>query len=246
MTVQVLFFGMLKDLLGRASDTLDVADGATMGTVFEHYASQYPRLNEMADSIALARNHEFAGPDQALSDGDEIALMPPVSGGAPQTASPWIAEASDDGSFCALTREPIDSLGLVRRIVQGSDGAVITFEGIVRNNSKGRSTQYLDYECYVPLALNTMRQLAREIRAGYDINGIALVHRLGRLEIGEASVSIVVASAHRQAAFEASLAAINRLKKIVPVWKKEYFEDGEVWVEGDWEDSVPRPAGALR
>jgi molybdopterin synthase catalytic subunit len=246
MTVQVLFFGMLKDLLGRASDTLDVADGATMGTVFEHYASQYPGLNEMADSIALARNHEFAGPDQALSDGDEIALMPPVSGGISPAASSWIAEASDDGSFCALTREPIDSLGLVRRIVQGSDGAVITFEGIVRNNSKGRSTQYLDYECYVPLALNTMRQLAREIRAGYDIHGIALVHRLGRLEIGEASVSIVVASAHRQAAYEASLAAINRLKKIVPVWKKEYFEDGEVWVEGDWEDSVPRPAGALR
>jgi molybdopterin synthase catalytic subunit len=91
-----------------------------------------------------------------------------------------------------------------------------------------------------------MRQLARDIRAGHDIHGIALVHRLGRLEIGEASVSIVVASAHRQAAYDASLAAINRLKKIVPVWKKEYFEDGEVWVEGDWEDSVPRPAGVLR
>jgi molybdopterin synthase catalytic subunit len=246
MTVQVLFFGLLKDLLGRSSDTIEVAEGATMGTVFEHYASQYPRLNEMADSIALARNHEFAESDQVLSDGDEIALMPPVSGGAAQPASPWIAEATDAGSFCALTRDPIDSPHIAHRIVEGSDGAVITFEGIVRNNSKGRTTKYLDYECYAPLALNTMRRLASEIREGHDIHGIALVHRLGRLEIGEASVSIVVASAHRRAAYEASLEAINRLKKIVPVWKKEYFEDGEVWVEGDWEDSVPRPAGALR
>ena len=237
---------MLKDLLGRSSDTLELADGATIGTLFEYYASQYPRLNEMADSIALARNHEFAELDQVLSDGDEIALMPPVSGGASQTDSPWIAEATDDGAFCALTREAIDSPALARRIVQGSDGAVITFEGIVRNNSKGRSTKYLDYECYAPLALNTMRQLAREIRTSHDIHGVALVHRLGRLKIGEASVSIVVASAHRQAAYDASLEAINRLKKIVPVWKKEYFDDGEVWVEGEWEDSVPRPAGALR
>ncbi len=245
MTVHVLFFGLLKDLLGRSSDTIEVAEGATVGTVFEHYASQYPRLNEMADSIALARNHEFAKPDQVLSDGDEIALMPPVSGGAAESTSQWIVEAADDGAFCALTREPIDSPALSRRIVQGSDGAVITFEGIVRNNSKGRSTKYLDYECYAPMALNTMRQLAREIRESHDIRAIALVHRLGRLEIGEASVSIVVASAHRRAAYEASLEAINRLKKIVPVWKKEYFEDGAVWVEGDWEDSVPRSAGAL-
>jgi molybdopterin synthase catalytic subunit len=214
-----------------------------MGTVFEHYASQYPRLNEMADSIALARNHEFAGPDQALSDGDEIALMPPVSGGAPQAASPWIAEASGDGAFCALTREPIDSPALARRIVLGSDGAVITFEGIVRDNSKGRTTKYLDYECYAPLALKTMEELGREIAGRYAVHGIAIVHRVGRLRISEASVVIVVASAHRQAAYEASLEAINRLKQRVPIWKKEYFEDGEVWVEGDWDASVPRPMG---
>ena len=192
MTIRVLFFGLLKDILGRSDDTLELAAGATVGTVFEHYASQYPRLSEMADSIALARNHEFVEPDEVVEDGDEIALMPPVSGGSSHSESgdsedeasqsSWIAEASDDGNFCALTREPIDSPALAHRIAGGSDGAVLTFEGIVRNNSKGRSTQYLDYECYAPLALSTMRRLAREVRGHYDIHRIAMVHRLDRLE----------------------------------------------------------------
>jgi molybdopterin synthase catalytic subunit len=246
MTVKVLFFGLLKDVVGRSEDAIELPAEATMGTLFERYASQYPRLHEMADSIALARNHEFTDLDVVLSDGDEVALMPPVSGGS-DARSGWLAEATDDnGSFYAVTREPIDSPALAGQITTDADGAVITFEGVVRNNSKGRTTKYLDYECYIPMALKTMRQLGGEIVERHDVNRVAIVHRLGRLEIGEASVSIIVASAHRQAAFDASLEAINRLKKIVPVWKKEYFEDGEVWVEGDWEEAVPRPAGAVR
>jgi MoaE-MoaD fusion protein len=142
-----------------------------------------------------------------------------------------------------LTKDPIDARPLVQRLLRAEDGAVITFEGVVRNNTKGRGTLYLDYECYAPLALKTMEELGREILSRYAVHGIAIVHRVGRLRISEASVVIVVASAHRQAAYEASLEAINRLKQRVPIWKKEYFEDGEVWVEGAWDASVPRPAG---
>lgn len=244
MTVRVLFFGLLKDVVGRSEDAVTLPADATIETLFARYASQHPRLHEMADSIALARNHEFAAPEVALSDGDEVALMPPVSGGSDEPDG-WVAAASDgNGGFYALTRKPINSTALARGIVGGADGAVITFEGVVRNNSGGRTTRYLEYECYAPMALKTMQQLGREIVERHDIHRVAMVHRLGRLSIGEASVSIVVAAAHRQAAYEASLEAINRLKKIVPIWKKEYFETGEEWVEGDWEEALTRPTGA--
>ena len=249
MRVRVLFFGMLRDLIGHSEQDLQLPEDARLETVFEHYASQFPRLREMSDSIVLARNEEFAARDGALADGDEVALMPPVSGGAAQDASAasaavsegkahWLAEAKDERGFYALTRDPIDAEDLKQRTAAASVGAVLTFEGVVRNNSSGRRTLYLDYDCYIPLALRTMQELGREILDRHPVHAIAMVHRLGRLEIGDASVVIVVSSAHRRAAYEAGLEAINRLKKTVPVWKKEYFEDGEVWVEGEW-DSVP-------
>jgi molybdopterin synthase catalytic subunit len=212
-----------------------------MGTVFELYASESPKVREMAASIAMARNQEFARLDEAIEDGDELALMPPVSGG-----SAWSHEIEEDSGFYALTAETIDSRALAARIQRDDDGAVIVFEGVVRNHSGDRRTRYLDYECYAPMALKTMAEIGAEILKGFDIHRIAMVHRLGRLQIREASVVIAVASAHRLAAYEASLEAINRLKKLVPIWKKEYFEDGEVWVEGDWDDSVARGVGMRR
>ncbi len=243
MRVTVLFFGMLKDLMGRSQDDLELPEGACLETVFEHYASQFPRLREMAGSVAIAHNHEFANHDAALGDGDEVALMPPVSGGATDS-SPWLASAGGESGFYALTEGSIDVQVLKQRLVQGEDGAVITFEGVVRNHSGERKTLFLDYECYVPVAINKMREIGRRILETYPIRGITMVHRLGRLEISETSVAILVAAAHRKPAYEASLEAINRLKRLVPIWKKEYFEDGEVWVEGEWESSVPRSVGA--
>ena len=261
MRIQVLFFGMLRDLTGRSEESLDLPDGASLETLFDHYASQFPRLREMAGSIVLARNQEFSRPEVLLADGDEVALMPPVSGGsgaeaqagpngallaseeAPAEYSPWIASSGDERGFYALTNDVIEIEGLKQRVVTAADGAVIVFEGIVRNQSKGRRTRFLDYDCYVPLALRTMQQIGRDILDNHEIGRIAMVHRLGRLEISEASVAIVVSSAHRRPAYEASLEAINRLKKLVPVWKKEYFEDGDVWVEGEWETDIPRSAG---
>lgn len=236
MTVKVLFFGQLKDVTGRSEDRLDLAEGAHLDGVFRHYAEKFPKLGEMARSIVLARNHEFAALSSPVSDGDEIAFLPPVSGGA----SPWTHEIADPaGHFFALTRQPIDSRALAELVRRDEDGAVIVFEGVVRNNSKGRTTLFLDYECYEAMAIRKIAEIGREIAASMPIGHIAMVHRLGRMEIGEASVSIVVSSPHRKAGYEASLEAINRLKKLVPIWKKEHFADGEVWVEGEWDDRAP-------
>jgi molybdopterin synthase catalytic subunit len=238
MRVKVLFFGQLKDIVGRSEDTLEVAAQAQLATVFEHYSRAFPRLREMAGSIVLARNQEFSKPSAPVSDGDEIAFLPPVSGGA------FVSEICDEaGHFFALTRDPIDARALIGRVQRGADGAVIDFEGVVRDNTKGRATRYLDYECYEPLALKKMAEIGREIAAQYAIGRIAMVHRLGRMEIGETSVAIVVAAPHRKPAFEAALEGINRLKKLVPIWKKEHFEDGEVWVEGEWDAGAPVAAG---
>jgi molybdopterin synthase catalytic subunit len=124
----------------------------------------------------------------------------------------------------------------------GAEGAVVTFEGTVRNNTKGRATRFLDYECYESMALKMMAQIGTELTAAHQIERVAMVHRLGRMLIGETSVAVIVTSPHRRAAFEAALEGINRLKKIVPIWKKEHFVDGEVWVEGEWDDSL-RSAG---
>ena len=235
MTVQVLFFGLLKDLTGRSEDRLELADGTHLDGVFRHYAGLFPKLGEMAGSIVMARNHEFAELSSPVTDGDEIAFLPPVSGGL----GAWTHQISDAaGHFFALTRQPIDTHALTEMVRRDEDGALIAFEGVVRNNSKGRTTLFLDYECYEEMAIRKMAEIGREIAAP-GIGRVAMVHRLGRLEIGEASVAIVVSAPHRKPAFDAALEGINRLKKLVPIWKKEHFADGEVWVEGEWDDRVP-------
>ncbi len=235
MRLRVLFFGMLKDLVGRSAEEIDLPEGASLGAVFDRYASAHPRLRELAPSIVAARNQEFAGPGTALHDGDEVAFLPPVSGGS----DPEPLELESGGHYFAITRHPIDTREIIARILTGGDGAVVTFEGVVRNNTKGRPTLYLDYECYEAMALKMMAQIGCEIAGSHAITRIAMVHRLGRMLIGETSVAIIVTAPHRRAAFEASLEGINRLKKLVPIWKKEHFEDGEVWVEGEWDRNAP-------
>jgi molybdopterin synthase catalytic subunit len=236
MRVKVLFFGMLKDIVGRSEEQLEVPEDHRLGGVFELYASRFPRLREMAGSIVLARNHEFSDPSERVSEGDEVALLPPVSGGA---ASDFTHEVHENGHLFALTRSEIDNRQIVDRLLRGEAGAVITFEGVVRNNTKGRRTRCLDYECYEPMAIKMMAEIGRDIACRFAIDRIAMVHRLGRLLIGETSVSSIVMAPHRKAAFEAALEGINRLKRLVPIWKKEHFEDGEVWVEGEWDELAP-------
>ena len=236
MQIRVLFFGQLKDVCGRSEDRLDLPAGSRLRSVFDHYAASFPKLRDMARSVVLARNQEFSGGDTELAENDEIALLPPVSGGSDSEI------ADPEGHFFGLTRAVIDPREMEERLLQGIDGAIVTFQGVVRNNTRGRRTLRLDYECYEPMALRQMAVIGREIATQFQISRIAMVHRLGVMEIGEASVVVAVASPHRKAAFDAALEGINRLKKQVPVWKKEFFEDGEIWVEGDWDEKAPRAA----
>ena len=144
-----------------------------------------------------------------------------------------------------IVREPIDTQAVLARIKQPEDGAAIVFEGVVRNNTRGRQTLYLDYEAYEPMALQQMAQLASQALEQYKVRDVAIVHRLGRLEIGETSVLIVVASAHRGAGYDASRWLIDTLKRTVPIWKKEYFVDGAVWADGEpFPEEIPRAQGS--
>jgi molybdopterin synthase catalytic subunit len=233
--ITVLFFGLLKDLTGKSEEKLDLAEGATLGDVFNLYAARHETLAAISSSILMAANHEFSSRTRRLSDGDEVAFLPPVSGGS----GPYTREISTpEGHFFALTREPVDIPALRARLLDGRDGAIVVFEGVVRDNSGGRRTRFLDYECYEAMAIKVLASLGTGIAAAHEISRLAMVHRLGRMEIGETSVVVMAVSPHRRPAFEAALEGIDRLKKTVPVWKKEYFEDGEIWVEGDWDASL--------
>ncbi len=238
MPVTVLFFGILKDIVGRGEDRIEPQGAVSLDSIFDRYAREFPRLKELAPSLVFARNQQFCARDAAVEPGDEIAFLPPVSGGL----NKYTQQIADGRSFFALTREPIDTPALSRHVLRPDDGAIVTFEGVVRNNTNGRATEFLEYECYEPMAVKVMASIGREIVATHAIGAIAMVHRLGRLEIGEASVAVVVAAPHRKPAFEAALEGINRLKRLVPVWKKEHFAGGEVWVEGEWDASVLPPA----
>jgi molybdopterin synthase catalytic subunit/molybdopterin converting factor small subunit len=240
MRARVLFFGMLKEIVGRAAEDAEFPPGADLRAVFDCYAARFPKLHQLAASIVVARNQEFAALSTALADGDEVAFLPPVSGGADVAFEAYQPlEIEEGGNYFALTREAIDVRPLVARVQTGAEGAVVTFEGTVRNNTKGRPTLCLDYDCYEPMALKTMAQIGREIAAAHAVTRVAMVHRLGRMLVGEISVAVIVAAPHRKPAFDAALEGINRLKKLVPIWKKEHFVDGEVWVEGEWDRDVP-------
>jgi MoaE-MoaD fusion protein len=226
MRVRVLLFGQLKDIMGRGEDSLDLEPGSRLSAVTAYYAKRFPQFETLAQSIACSVNHEYADPSAPLREGDEVGLLPPVSGG--KTGAQEIRS-----EHCALVRSPIATPAIVEAMKAGEDGAVVTFEGIVRNNSRRRRTLYLDYEAYEAMAVNEMQRLSHAALEQFKIRDVRLVHRLGRLEIGETSVLIVVASAHRPAAFEACRWLIDTLKKTVPIWKKEYFEDGAVWADGE-------------
>jgi molybdopterin converting factor subunit 1 len=224
MRVHILFFGMLKDLAGRSSDTLDLDDGATVGDLLRHCAKQIPRVKDALPSLAVAVNQQYAQERTILKTNDEVALLPPVSGGSAE---------GKRSRYAWIVREPISTSQVVARLKRGEDGAAVVFDGVVRNQTQGRRTLYLDYEAYEDMALKNMEELAERALEQFLVRDVALVHRLGRLNIGETSVLIVVASVHRAAAFDACRWLIDTLKRTVPIWKKEYFEDGAVWSDGE-------------
>jgi molybdopterin synthase catalytic subunit len=244
MQVNVLFFGVLKDLAGMAGERLDLPEGAEVEDLLTHYEKRLPQLRQWRGVMALSVNHEYAGTDARLHAGDEVALLPPVSGGASDRSNQPGGEALRT-EHAAIVRERIDTSAILERIKKPEDGAAAVFEGVVRNNTRGRQTLYLDYQAYEEMALKQMEALAQQALEQFAVREVALVHRLGRLEIGETSVLIAVASAHRGPAFEACRWLIDTLKKTVPIWKKEYFVDGAVWADGEpFPSEIPRAEGS--
>ena len=230
MQVRVLFFGVLKDLLSSSGEAVTLPEGTTVaglldqlrnGNGIDHHAESAG--HPVWSALAVAVNREYATASAALHEGDEVALLPPVSGGADAAAMPIVS----------LTRECIDRDALVAALQQPGDGAIVVFDGIVRDNTRGRKTLYLDYEAYEEMALSQMQKLAEEAGERFAIDRVGMMHRLGRLEIGESSIVIVVTSPHRAAAFDACRWLIDTLKRTVPVWKKEHFADGAVWTDGE-------------
>ena len=247
MRVQILFFGQLKEVAGRERGTLELPEGARVADLLRLYAQVKPALQPYYEVMAVALNQEYSEAGAALHEGDEVALIPPVSGGSGKEPRPsqtqQNSKAAGKGARAArIVREKIHSLAIVEGIKRPEDGAVAVFEGIVRNHSRNRRTLYLDYEAYEPMALKQLEGLAYQAQAQFAVREVAIVHRLGRLEIGETSVLIVVASAHRAAAFDACRWLIDTLKKTVPIWKKEHFEDGAVWADGEpFPEDVAKP-----
>ena len=228
MQVRVLPFGILKESLGSDPFTLDLPGGATVADLVARLGVQAPSVESLG--IAVSVNAEYADRSQVLSENDEVGLLPPVSGGSGADRAVVKVEPP---TVVRLTRDPIQADTLVAAAKQGEDGAVVVFDGIVRNNSRGRRTLHLDYEAYEEMATKQMNELAQEAITRFGVRHIAIVHRLGRLHVGETSVLIIVASGHRAQAYEASRWLIDTLKKTVPIWKKETFVDGAVWADGE-------------
>ncbi|MFZ0798623.1 MAG: molybdenum cofactor biosynthesis protein MoaE [Terriglobales bacterium] len=221
MKIGILLFGVLKDVAGRSGETVELPEGAQVREVLLYYAREAPQFEAMVPSLAISVNQEYSGADRVLYEGDEVGLLPPVSGGL------------DGGGEVRIVRERIDTEAVVARLKRPADGAAVIFDGVVRDNTRGRRTLYLEYEAYEAMALKQMESLALAARERFAVRGVSIIHRLGRLEIGETSVLIVVAAGHRGAAFEACRWIIDTLKKTVPIWKKEYFEDGVTWADGE-------------
>jgi len=228
--VRVLCFGVLKDSFGPDAVAVELPQGATVAELLGRLQSRHPAA--ALRGIAVSVNAEYATAAQVLREGDEVGLLPPVSGGATGAPGAEVNEG-DVPILTALTRQPIAAEKLVAAAKRGEDGAVVVFDGIVRNNSRGRQTLHLDYEAYEDMADKQMNELGREALSRFGVRQLTIIHRLGRLTVGETSVLIVVASAHRAQAFEACRWLIDTLKKTVPIWKKETFVDGSVWAAGE-------------
>ncbi|WP_457630492.1 molybdopterin converting factor subunit 1 [Oceanithermus sp.] len=218
MKVKVRLFANYREIAGLSETGLELEEGATVASARRALEARFPGLDLGGGMAAV--NEELARPETPLRDGDELAFLPPVSGG------------SDD--LLELTESPLeDRLSeLVRWATAPEYGAVVSFAGTTRSPNKGREVRYLEYEAYSPMAGKTLARIAAGLRQRWRLGRIAIVHRLGRVYPAETSLLIVVSAPHRPEAYEASREALERIKKVLPVWKKEYLNDGEVWVEG--------------
>lgn len=216
VSIRVLFFGAARDAVDATQIDLSLDAPATVSSAFRNLAGRFTQLERFGRSLLFAVNQEYATADTVLKDNDELAVFPPVSGGA--------------HDFFELTTEPIDVGAVARRVVLPECGATVTLDGYAREWTKGKRTLYLVYEAYDDMAMSEMQRLGAEAHKQFEIAHIGIVHRTGRIDIGETSVVIAVSAPHRRAAFQACEWAIKELKRTVPIWKKEIYETGEAWV----------------
>jgi len=219
MKVQVRLFALYREAAGRDHVELELPEGGTVEAAWAAVAERYPALRPYRPYTLFAVGQDYVPPEHPLRPGDEVCLFPPVSGG------------SDGADLYRVTSDPLSEAAVTAAVAEQEAGGLVVFSGVVRNETGGRRVKFLEYEAHAPMAEAKMREIGGMVRARWPgVKRVAMVHRVGRLEIGEASVMIAVSAAHRAEAFEACRFAIDRLKETVPVWKKEYFEDGEVWV----------------
>jgi MoaE-MoaD fusion protein len=247
MRLRVRFFAIHRELLGRREEELELPEGATIAGAWSELTMRHPALAPSLPIVRFARNAVYADPDERLADGDELAIIPPVAGGA---GTP----AGEGRRRVALTEEPIDdklAADLAHYVASDADGAIVTFVGRTRETPaepaageeeraesyRGQPVVALEYEAYEAMALSVLEAIASEIDDRFRVTGLAIVHRTGRVTVGQASVVIVAAAPHRDAAFDACRYAIEELKARAPIWKSEQFADGRVWL-----GSPPRAA----
>ena len=218
MRVGVRLFARYREAAGRERLEVDLPEGGTVEAAWSAVVERHPQLSPYRPFTLFAVGNEYVEPEHRLKASDELCLFPPVSGGSGADVYRVVGEPLSPDAIAADVDDP------------GAGGLVI-FSGVVRNETGGRSVKFLEYEAHAPMAEAKMREIGEAVRARWtEVKRVAILHRIGRLEIGESSVLIAVSAAHRQEAFEACKYAIDTLKRTVPVWKKEHFEDGEIWV----------------
>jgi len=222
IAVSARLFARLREQAGTDAESVELPAGSTVSDVFDAVKRLHPGLDADREAVRAALNQEFADWDAAVADGDEVAFIPPVSGGAHGV-----------GVLFELTSRPLDARRMETAVAHKGAGAICTFTGIVRDTSRGRSVTQLEYEAYAEMATSQMRKIADEIAERWPEARVAMAHRTGRLEVGEPSVVVSVSCPHRAEAIAACKWGIDRLKETVPIWKKEFAADGTYWIEGD-------------
>jgi molybdopterin converting factor subunit 1 len=220
--VRARLFARLRELAGADTEDIRVPTGATVVAVYDQLLRIHPALPPNRNAVRPAVNQEFADWDTVVTDGDEVAFIPPVSGGTHGV-----------GILFELTSGPLDARRLEAAVAHPGAGAICTFTGVVRDSSRGRSVTHLEYEAYAEMATAQMRKISEEIAERWHEARVSMAHRVGRLDIGEPSVVVSVSCPHRAEAIAACKWGIDRLKETVPIWKKEHAADGTYWIEGD-------------
>jgi molybdopterin synthase catalytic subunit len=222
--VTVRLFGGLREAVGARQLELRLPDGASAAELRALLAESHPPFADLGARVRLSVNRSFAADDAVLADGDEVAFLPPVSGGAPATGRGGPAR-------CSLGEAPLDPEAVAARVAGPDAGGLVTFVGAVRDHARGRAIRHLEYEAYAEMAVPEMERICDEAGLRWPGVRVAIAHRIGHLAIGEAAVVVAAAAPHRAEAFEACRFAIDALKQTVPIWKKEVASDGATWVD---------------